>query len=173
MKTLLDIINYPNLILREKSREVKKNEVKTPEFLSWLNQLKDTMLEKDGAGLAAPQTGKNIRAVVVRLDFDSDESILMLNPKIIKKSWAKKTEEEGCLSVLKKDGTIIYAPVCRPEKVICHYYNQDFNLLKIEAEGLIARAIQHEIDHLDGIMFIDRISDAKIKQEINDYYDKN
>lgn len=173
MKKLLDIVNYPNPILREKSREVKKNEAKTPEFLSWLNQLKNTMLEKDGAGLAAPQTGKNIRAVAVRLDFDSNESILMLNPKIIKKSWAKKTEEEGCLSVLKKDGTIIYAPVCRPEKIVCHYHDQGFNLIKIEAEGLIARAIQHEIDHLDGIMFIDRISEPKIKKEIADYYAKN
>lgn len=173
MKELLEIINYPNPILRQKSREVKKTELKAPEFLTWLEQLKDTMLEKDGAGLAAPQTGKNIRAVAVRLDFDSEESILMINPKIVKKSWAKKTEEEGCLSVLKKDGTIIYAPVCRPEKIVCHYHDHDFNLVKIEAEGLIARAIQHEIDHLDGVMFIDRISDPKIKKDIEEYYAKN
>lgn len=173
MRELLDIILYPNPILRQISREVKKSELKDPEFLAWLKKLKDSMLEKDGAGLAAPQTGKNIRAVAVRLNFDSEDSIIMINPKIIKKSWAKKTEEEGCLSVLKKDGTIIYAPVCRPMRVLCHYYDENYNLVKLEADDLLARAIQHEIDHLDGVMFIDRVADPKIKKQIDEYYAKN
>ena len=118
------------------------------------------MKKKDGAGLAAPQIAKNIRIIVVN---HNDKTIFLINPKITRKSWARETEEEGCLSVLNEKGEIIYAPVERHKKVSCIYVDENGQNKKISAEKILARILQHEIDHLDGILFIDRIKPGKIK----------
>lgn len=80
----------------------------------------------------------------------------MINPEITKKSWAKETDLEGCLSVLNKKGEIYYLPVSRHKKVTCSYFDNKGKKKKIEGEGLMARVLQHETDHLDGILFIDK-----------------
>jgi peptide deformylase len=85
----------------------------------------------------------------------------MINPKIIKRSWAREVEEEGCLSVLNKKGEIVYGPVARHKKITCVYEDEKGNIKKISAEKLLARVVQHEIDHLDGILFIDKIANGK------------
>lgn len=113
------------------------------------------MLEKDGAGLASPQIGVNVRMVVLR---HGGKNLFLINPKITKKSWAKIIEQEGCLSVVDQDGEIIYHPVERHKKVTCIHYDLKGKKKKIQTEDpMLARAIQHELDHLDGILFIDRI----------------
>ncbi len=152
-KTLKIIVN-PDPILRRQSRPVSKNELDSPEFASLLLDMEKTMKEKDGAGLAAPQIGNNIRVAVIQKD---ETTVFMINPRLAKKSWAKEKADEGCLSVLSETGEILYGPVSRHKKVTCVYLDEKGQQKKISAEGILARAIQHELDHLDGILFIDRL----------------
>jgi len=154
MPKQLKILTNPNPILRKKSVALDLENINWTELKPLLLDMEETMLKKDGAGLAAPQIGQNIRLVVIRYD---DQTIWMINPLITKKSWAKEIEEEGCLSVLNSKGEIIYAPVERHKKINCIYFNEKGQKQKITAQKLIARVIQHELDHLDGVLFIDRI----------------
>ncbi|MFA5130956.1 MAG: peptide deformylase [Patescibacteria group bacterium] len=154
MPKQLKILTHPNPILRQKSDALELAEIMKPEFQTLLLDMAETMMKKDGAGLAAPQIGKNIRAIVVLKD---EKPLFLINPQITKKSWAREIEEEGCLSVLNEKGEIIYAPVERHKKINCIYFDAKGQKQKLAAEKLFARVIQHEIDHLDGILFIDRL----------------
>lgn len=154
MPKQLKILTNPHPILRKKSVALDLENINWTEIKPLLLDMEETMLKKDGAGLAAPQIGQNIRLVVIRQE---DKTIWMINPQITKKSWAKEIEEEGCLSVLNNKGEIIYAPVERHKKINCIYFDEKGRKQKITAQKLIARVIQHELDHLDGILFIDRI----------------
>lgn len=158
MPQLLKILTHPHPGLRQKSRLLDLEEIKKADFKQLLLDMEETMLKKDGAGLAAPQVGKNIRLVVIRHE---DKTLFLINPKITKKSWAKETDEEGCLSVLNDQGEIIYAPVERYKKVNCLYWDASGQKQKIPAEKLLARVIQHELDHLDGVLFIDHLTKEK------------
>lgn len=164
---LLDIVYYPDQRLRKISKEVEINEIKKPEFQKWLKDLKLTMLKKDGAGLAAPQVGKNIRVFAVN---DDKDSIILINPIITKKSWSRETEEEGCLSVVNKKGELVYGPVSRHKKINCSYLDVNGNNKKLKLEKFLARVIQHENDHLNGILFIDHLSSPlpNLPENIND-----
>lgn len=153
----LKIITYPNPILRKKSVAIPPEKINA-DLRRFLLDMKETMIEKEGAGLAAPQVGQNIRAVVIR---QADRTLFLINPRITKKSWAREIEEEGCLSVLNDKGEIIYAPVKRYKKVNCIYLDEKGRKKKISAEKIPARVIQHEIDHLDGVLFIDKIAGKK------------
>jgi peptide deformylase len=132
-------------ILRKRSREVSviDNKIKM-----LLNDMIDTMYENDGVGLAAPQVG--ILKRVVTIDVDDGNIYRMINPKIIKSS-GEQTDQEGCLSVPETKGM-----VKRPMSVTAVYTDEEGNEVTVEAEGLLARAICHEIDHLNGVLFIDR-----------------
>lgn len=156
MPKIFDIIKYPTPSLREVSIEIPLTDLKKPEMKELLEDMKHTMIKLDGAGLAAPQVGMNIRLVVIN-DEKGGKIIFMINPKITKKSWGQETDDEGCLSVLDEKGKIIYGPVSRHKKVNCVYLDERGEKKKIQAEGLLARIIQHETDHLDGILFIDRL----------------
>ncbi len=162
MPKLLEILLNPNPILRKNSLPVAVDDILKPDFQSFLADMKETMIKKDGAGLAAPQVGKNIRVVVIQND---NQIFFLINPVITKKSWAREIEEEGCLSVLSKKGEIIYAPVERHKKINCIYLNEKGEKKKISAEKLLARIIQHETDHLDGVLFIDKIAKIKPKKK--------
>ena len=133
-------------ILRKKSREVEKIDDR---ILTILDDMVDTMYDKDGVGLAAPQIGILKRLVVI--DVDGENLYKMINPRIIKQS-GEEIDEEGCLSVPEKRGE-----VARPSKVTAEYTDINGELKVLEGEGLLARCICHEIDHLDGILFIDKI----------------
>lgn len=162
MPKILKIVTHPNPILRKKSREVKSSELKDKKLGELLLDMEETMFKKDGAGLAAPQIGENLRIIVVRHD---DETRIMINPQITKKSWKKEIEEEGCLSVIDDKGQIIYGPVSRHQKISCLYLDASGKKQRLEAEKLLARIIQHEIDHLDGILFIDRLAGSDKKKK--------
>ncbi len=149
---LLDIIIHPNKILRKKSKEVDLEKLKNLKFKQFLLDLELTMIKKDGAGLAAPQVGINDRVIVIN---DKEKNIFMINPLITKKSIAQKTEAEGCLSVVNDKGELFYQAVSRHKWLNCKYYNEKGKLKKIKAKDYLARVIQHEVDHLDGILFID------------------
>lgn len=154
----LKILINPNPTLRKISSKVETQEILQPEFQEFLLDMEKTMMKKDGAGLAAPQIGKNIRTVVIHHD---GKTIFLINPEITKKSWAREIEEEGCLSVLDDKGEIIYAPVERHKKVNCLYFDEKGVKQKLVAAKLLARVIQHELDHLDGVLFIDKIAKRK------------
>lgn len=152
---ILEIIHHPNPILRKVSQTISEKEINSKKIKEFAFDLEKTMLEKDGAGLAAPQVGKSIRMVAIR---HNNQTLFLINPKITKKSWGKATEQEGCLSVINDQGEIIYHPIERHKKVTCLYFDLNGKKKKIQAEDpMLARAIQHELDHLDGILFIDYI----------------
>lgn len=158
MAKILKIITHPNPILRKKSKDIDLEEIKKPEFQKLCNDMVLTMKEKDGVGLAAPQIGKNIRIIIVNT---KEGTICAINPKITKKSLIKEWDEEGCLSVPETFGK-----VRRHKNITCCFIDQSGNKTEIDAKGFMARIFQHEIDHLDGILFIDK---AKNIHEINKY----
>ena len=159
MAKILPILINPNPILRKKSVEVKKADFKNKKLRQLIDDMIATMLAKDGAGLAAPQIGQNIRLLVIRFE---DHILVLINPVISKKSWAKESDQEGCLSVVDKNGQILYAPVNRHQRVNCAFIDQNGKKQKLVATGLLARIIQHETDHLDGVLFIDYLKDKKL-----------
>ncbi|MFA5359337.1 MAG: peptide deformylase [Patescibacteria group bacterium] len=153
---ILKIITQPNPILRKKSTEIKPEIIKSREFQSLISAMAKTMLKTDGVGLAAPQIGKNIRLVVVN---SKDGVFPLINPKFIKKSWARELGQEGCLSI-----PGVFGKVKRHKKISLTFYDKNGNKIKMTAEGMMARVIQHEVDHLDGILFIDKaVEIEKIK----------
>jgi peptide deformylase len=143
---ILKIITAPNSRLRKKSKEISLKEI--PDFSKLISALEKTMMATDGAGLAAPQIGKNIRLAVIN---SKDGPICLINPKINRKSWAKEFGQEGCLSI-----PGVFGKVKRHKKITLTYYDRSGIKIKQTAEGLMARVMQHEIDHLDGILFIDK-----------------
>lgn len=143
---LLEIKEYGEPVLREKALPVKEI---TPEILNLIKDMAETMYTASGVGLAALQVGVPKRIILV--DGEEDGLIVLINP-IIVKSEGEVVAEEGCLSV-----PDIYSQVKRSSKVTIKALNENGDPIEITEEGLIARALQHEIDHLDGILFIDRI----------------
>ena len=153
MPNILPIVINPDPILRKKSAEISSDRIKNKEFQQFCQDMALTMVEKDGVGLAAPQVSENIRIIVVNT---KDGPVCMINPQITKKSLRKEWEDEGCLSIPN-----IFGKVRRNKKIQCVYFDKDGNKINIVAFGLLARIIQHEVDHLDGILFIDKAKDIK------------
>ena len=140
-------------ILRKKSREVP---LVDDRIRMLMEDMVETMYKYDGVGLAAPQVG--ILKCVIVIDVEDGKVYKMANPNIINES-GEQSAQEGCLSVPEKKGI-----VSRPMKVIVEYTDENNETVKLEAEGLLARAICHEIDHLNGVLFIDRVTDDVIEE---------
>ena len=142
---ILDIKIYPNSILRKKCKDIEK--VGKQEKRLVKNML-ETMYKNNGAGLAAPQVGVLKKIIVIDV---GQGPVILFNPKIIKK-FGKTKSEEGCLSI---PGVILN--VKRAKEVEVEGLNQDNKKIKIKAEKYLSYALQHEIDHLSGILILDRI----------------
>lgn len=153
MANLLDIITNPNPILRKRSAEITPDMMKGDDFSALCEDMKRTMQERDGIGLAAPQIGRNIRLIAIAT---KDGPLCLINPVLRDPSWRKEWGEEGCLSVPN-----IFGDVQRHKKTACDYLAVNGEKKTMDAEGLMARVLQHEIDHLDGILFIDKARDLK------------
>lgn len=138
-------------ILRKKCKEVKEM---TDRTLTLIDDMFDTMYEANGVGLAAPQVGILKRIVVIDVDYENP--YVLINPVIIERD-GEQTGDEGCLSLPGKVAT-----VTRPNHVICKCLNEDMEEIEIEGEGLLARAICHELDHLDGILYKD-VADSPLR----------
>lgn len=130
-------------ILRKKCRPIEEM---TPKIQELIDDMLETMYEADGVGLAAPQVGILKRLVVIDV---GEGPIILINPEIIEKS-GEQTGMEGCLSLPGKAGE-----VTRPNHVVCKALNEDMQEITVEGEELLARAICHELDHLDGILYKD------------------
>lgn len=141
------IIKYPDPILRKKCEEVRGV---TEEIRSLGFEMIEIMTENEGIGLAAPQVGELKRIIVVQTEKGSE---IFINPKIIKKSKETIIDEEGCLSF-----PGLFLKIKRAKEVEIEALNERGEKIQVRAEGLPARIFQHEIDHLDGILFIDRLS---------------
>ena len=123
-----------------------------------MDDMLETMYDAPGIGLAAPQIGELARVIVLDIDREDVKTgkLCMANPEIIEASDEDATYEEGCLSVPEH-----YADVVRPAKVTVRYLDRDNAKQELSCEGLLATCIQHEIDHLDGILFVDHLSALK------------
>lgn len=132
-------------VLTKKCKEVPKMTIRNRILI---NDMLDTMYEEGGVGLAAPQVGILKRIVVIDI---GDGPIVLINPKIIEES-GEQTGDEGCLSVPGKAGT-----VTRPNYVKVQAQNEDMEEIEIEGEELLARAICHEVDHLEGRMYVELV----------------
>jgi peptide deformylase len=148
----LKIIKYPSTLLRKKTRKIK--DFKNPEIAKLVSSMKEAMEESKGIGLAATQVGSDMRVCVIEVN---DDFLAMINPEIKSHSRKKVVAEEGCLSFPGK-----FLEIERYEKVKVRAMDLSGQKLKIKAEGLLARVIQHEIDHLDGVLMIDR---AKVNKK--------
>ena len=148
------------LILPDKRLRLVCEPVKTidREIKTLVADMFETMYEAPGIGLAAIQVGESRRVVTMDLakKEEGKEPRVFINPKVIWTSEEKAIYEEGCLSIPE-----FYADVTRPAKVRVRYLNLEGNENEIEAEGLLATCLQHEIDHLNGVLFIDHISKLK------------
>jgi len=152
--TIRRILTEPDPFLRQVSQDVDKVD---DEIRKLIDDMLETMYAAPGIGLAAIQVGVPKRVIVIDLSKDEKKTPLyFVNPKIIIKSESNSTYEEGCLSVPGQ-----YAEIDRPDQ--CHITYLDYNGKKTElkAEGLLATCIQHEMDHLEGILFIDHLSKLK------------
>jgi len=144
---VLNILTKEDSILKEASKEVE--DIKNPEIQRLISDMRETLKNTDnGIGLAASQVGKSLRIAVIIYD---DADIVLINPELKKKSWKKSIIEEGCLSI-----PHIYIPVKRSKSVKIKYLNENGEKKELESEGLLSRIIQHEIDHLNGILITDR-----------------
>ncbi|HKK46640.1 MAG TPA: peptide deformylase [Balneolaceae bacterium] len=161
--SVLPIVTYDDEVLRKKTKQIKEN---SSELQQLIDDMFDTMYNSDGVGLAAPQIGKLRRVFVADADGMADKEdeeskygpIVMINPEITFKSDNTVSLDEGCLSI-----PGVNAPVTRPEKIVVSYLNRDFKKQELEVDGWLARVIQHERDHLDGILFLDHLSIFKRK----------
>jgi peptide deformylase len=145
---ILKVVNYPAEILEQTCKPVVKFDRKLAKLLE---NMYDTMIEYDGVGLAAPQIGLAERIAIVDID-DELGTIEMINPVILEIS-GEQTGPEGCLSF-----PGLYGEVTRPNFVKIEAFDRKGRKYTLEAEDFLARAIQHEIDHLDGILFTTKVS---------------
>jgi peptide deformylase len=149
---ILDIqTGTDNPILRKKSKSISRFDKKLKKLIK---DMTETMLKKDGIGLAASQIGINERLVILNFQIDAKkyQSIALINPEIIDASIETAVAEEGCLSLPK-----IFGKVRRYQNTTIKFQDENSNVRVLELEGLNARAMQHEIDHCDGILFIDKV----------------
>ncbi len=152
---LKTILTAPDPRLKKKSLPVAGV---TDEVRQLLDDMLETMYAAPGIGLAAPQVGELKRVIVLDIDREDTKTgpLFMVNPEIVEASDEDATYEEGCLSVPEH-----YSDVARPARVTVRYLDRDGMRRDLACEGLLATCVQHEIDHLDGVLFIDHISSLK------------
>ena len=152
---LMPIIIAPDARLKIKTKPVDHVDAAVKTLM---DNMLETMYAANGIGLAAPQVG-DMRSVIVvdcARQAEKPAPIKMANPEIIAVSPNDNTHEEGCLSLPEH-----YADVVRPDSITLRYLNENNKILEIDADGILATCIQHEMDHLEGILFVDHISALK------------
>ena len=148
------LLRFPHPILRKKAKAVKRV---MPEIVRLIDDMTETMQAAPGVGLAAPQVGESVRVIVADI---GEGPIALVNPKLVEKSGSQ-TFTEGCLCL-----PGVEAPVERAAQVAVTGMDRSGKKVRIEAQGLLATVLQHEIDHLDGIVFIDRVSDPGLIKHV-------
>ncbi len=154
---MLEIVKLPTPSLRECSTKIERKVLLSAEIQKLIKDIVPTMHNDDGIGLAAPQVGKNIRLCVVGKEATPEKKadLILINPEWIKTNRKKVTNIEGCLSVPKT-----YGKVKRYRDIEVKSWNEKGEIMEFDAHDFFARVIQHEVDHLDGILFIDKAKDV-------------
>jgi peptide deformylase len=150
----LKVIHYPHPTLRHRSRPLKKVDA---QLRTWIDEMLDLMYEHEGVGLAANQVNLPYRVFVANPEGDPDireAEFVFINP-VLRGGKGSAEAEEGCLSIPQ-----VFAPVRRNETIKIQAYNLRGEVVEAELNGLFARVVQHETDHLDGTLFIDRLPPA-------------
>ena len=148
-----EVVLFGDPILRQKAGLVSQV---TDETRTLIDDMLDTMYSQEGVGLAAPQVGVDARIIVVDPRAEDTPALALVNPRVVQASEVTERDEEGCLSL-----PGLKDIVERSVNVVVEALDPDGQAVRIEAEGLLARILQHEIDHIDGILFIDRVSPLK------------
>lgn len=148
---ILNIVKEPNPLLHQVSKNLTPEEINSKETKNFIGDLIETMYAKDGVGIAAVQTGNLIQLCVIAKNFTPDKSndLVLINPKFQKASILREWNEEGCLSV-----PDIYGSVRRYKKIKVSALDATGKKIEFTAADFFARIIQHEIDHLNGVLFI-------------------
>ena len=151
---LLEILQAPHPVLKTKAKPVARVDDALRRLAA---DMFETMYKAPGIGLAAPQVGVSERLIVLDVaDGDERRPMVLVNPEIVWRSSERATAEEGCLSLPGQ-----FADVTRPQHVKVSYLTEHGGEAELEAEGLLARCVQHEIDHLDGVLFVDHLTALK------------
>ena len=148
MAKILNILTHPNKFLRQKTRDLDNDEINSHQTQSFIDDLVLTMDKKDGIGLAAIQVGNDLSICAINT---KDQPLVLINPKITYSSIRKSTTEEGCLSI-----PGVYKNVTRPKIIKISALDKTGKPLNMKMKGMLARVAQHEIDHLNGVLFIDK-----------------
>ncbi|NMP57542.1 peptide deformylase [Enterococcus mundtii] len=156
------IMIHPNKKLNRKAQPI---DMITDETIVLLDNLYETMVANDGVGIAAPQVGKNQRIAIV--EVDEGDKFELINPEIIE-AKGESIDVEGCLSI-----PHVYGTVKRADEVTVRYYDRDGEEIEVAAFGYLARAFQHEIDHLDGILFIDKMIEQIPEEKLEEYMEEH
>ena len=174
---ILPIVAYGENILKTKAVNISSG---YPELKKLINDMWETMYNANGVGIAAPQIGKSIRLFVIDASpFSEDKEIsddeistlknykkVFINPEIIHETGDEWNFMEGCLSIPN-----IRVDIKRKEKITIKYYNESFEEIELDLQGLAARVVQHEYDHIEGVLFTDKLSSLKkklLKGKLND-----
>jgi len=156
------ILIHPNDKLKRVAQPI---DVITDETVALLDNLYETMVANDGIGIAAPQVGKNKRIAVV--EVDEGDKFELINPEIIE-AKGESIDVEGCLSI-----PHVYGTVKRADEVTVRYYDREGEEIEVTAFGYLARAFQHEIDHLDGVLFVEKMIEQIPEAELEDYMEEH
>ncbi len=160
----LKIHTLGNQILREPTKRIAKVD---DSIRALIKEMLQSMYSAKGIGLAAPQVGIHKQLLVMDLDLEDPATppIVLINPEIINFSASLDTYEEGCLSI-----PGVYLDVIRPSSIKVHFRDEMGRPRKINADGLLSRCIQHEMDHLNGVLFVDRVtSQEDLTRELKDH----
>lgn len=157
------IVIHPNKHLKQKAKPVT---LITDETVTLLESMYETMIAHDGIGLAAPQIGKNLQLAVIEVDEETG-LFELINPEIIE-CKGTDIDVEGCLSIPETYGT-----VKRSEEVTIRYFDREGDEIEVTAYGYLARVFQHEIDHLNGELFIDKIIETIKPEDLDAYMEEH
>ncbi|KKB39292.1 peptide deformylase [Bacillus thermotolerans] len=152
----LPIVKYPDPILEKKCEPVTQFDKKLKKLV---NNMYETMVEADGVGLAAPQIGKDLQLAIV--DIEDEHGLIVLVNPVIEEAKGSETDVEGCLSF-----PGIYGHVTRPSYVKVKAQDVKGRFFTLQAKGYLARAIQHEIDHLNGVLFTSKVEKYVNEEEL-------
>lgn len=155
---ILPIVTYNDPVLREETTPIEKS---SDELQTLIDDMFETMYNSNGVGLAAPQIGSSIKLFVIDADAVTDEledeenmgPMVFINPAIVKKEGENIKMEEGCLSI-----PDVRDDVARPDTITIHYFDRNFEKQSLHVSGWVSRIIQHEFDHLKGVLFLDYLS---------------
>jgi peptide deformylase len=167
--SILKVARMGHPVLRQVARKVEPAEIKTPEFQKLVDNMIETMREYEGIGLAAPQVHEGVRLAIIGIEEGrgDDRSIRVLpviNPEITPVGSTTAEDWEGCLSLPKLRGR-----VTRPDRIQVRAFDRRGNRIEFDLNGYPARVAQHEIDHLDGVLFIDRMKSFETLCFLDEY----